>query len=100
MSQNEPVSHFNALNGSSAQSGSNSGEPAQNRMDTAFAGNGSLAHGGYMPKKTWIEPALKELSAAQVEALEERIGIMEFDGGLSHEQAVKSAVRQIFDKGR
>ncbi len=98
--QNEPVSHSDRPFSSSAQSGSNGSKPAQNLMDTTSDGNGSSAHEVYIHNKMWLEPALMELSTAQTEALEERIAIMEFDGELSHEQAVRSAVKQIFDRGR
>ncbi|MGC8580004.1 MAG: hypothetical protein ACP5MB_08110 [bacterium] len=94
MIHNDPMIHSYTFFGSSDQIGSNRGDPMQNSLNTAFAGNGSSDHEVYITKKSWTESILKELSEAEIEALEERIAVMEFEGGLSHKEAVQKAIRQ------
>ena len=99
MIQDDPLIHSDSLIGSLDQNGSNGSDPVQICVNTASAGNGSSDHETYKHKKLWIEPVIKPLSLsdAQIEALEERIAIMEFDGGLSHREAVQRAVKHFFN---
>jgi hypothetical protein len=99
MIQNDLLIRFDLPVGSLDQNGSNGSDPVQTCVNTASAGNGSSDHETYRHKKTWIAPVIKPLSLsdAQIEALEERIAIMEFEGGLPHKEAVQKAVKQIFN---
>ena len=82
--QNDPLIHNNLSNGSLDHFDSKGCDPVQTQVNSGTSGNGSSDHEVYKQKNIYIEPEIKTLSDAQVEALEERIAIMGFDNNLPH----------------